>query len=680
MKQTILLTLIMIISLSGISQTPEINHEKYWYYRYRMKEYFINHGADIYHSLVGARRNSITGSDLRIANDQTVDMGWYMGILAMEYHLLNINGIEGDEDDTLTELYHLLNAFDRLEKCENKLYAASYPALIDGFFARKDAEIVDVTVPFDEVLSELNHNLTSQDGFGSKPPGHPTYINTLSSNQEDVSELEMSQDQLIHLLIGFASIKRAFQNEDNYFYDYISKSWRSFNFHQRAIDRVHLMTIYAANSGYLWGPEPWVIYRPDHVTPVWNGGDLGGFMLPYSYGLAEAANYITGGLYHDGYSLVAYPTWLSISHGVSGKDHNNVMELILGTIGNSWTQLTVNGSMPSDYFIYNKSFDKNHDYFYIPFYRYLHQKDSPYERNSHILATLNDAPSCGPYRYEENGTIHFDYCDCDVPAKAGPGWAAHNRYRRTIEEANGSGSYDEKGNFPGLDYMITFNLYRLLHGGSSYYNMMKSNLNQIYPYQQNGTWYGIESNPANLRTFESFECNSEIETNANGDGSLNLIASNSIKLTPGFHVYQGAHFSAKVEEFDCWEAGGNGNRPSYFHDNGYVYNYNPDPMEVLDEDKEDKSYRSNNLNEEELFESKLFIFPNPAQNQIQIQVSDFEISIFQLIIRDVYGNTAFIKPNYQSGESLDISALSNGIYIAEAVIDGRVYQEKFVVL
>lgn len=78
--------------------------------------------------------------------------------------------------------------------------------------------------------------------------------------------------------------------------------------------------------------------------------------------------------------------------------------------------------------------------------------------------------------------------------------------------------------------------------------------------------------------------------------------------------------------------------------------------------------------------SKMKIYPNPAKHQIRVQFEGVRFSTYQLTIIDVYGNTALFKNDYQSGNELDISSLTNGIYIAEAIIDGRVYQEKFVVL
>ena len=61
MKKYILLLVFFSIELTAFTQTHEQNHEKYWYYRYRMKHYFTAAGSDLYQGLVSARRNEYKG-------------------------------------------------------------------------------------------------------------------------------------------------------------------------------------------------------------------------------------------------------------------------------------------------------------------------------------------------------------------------------------------------------------------------------------------------------------------------------------------------------------------------------------------------------------------------------------------------------------------------------------------
>jgi hypothetical protein len=115
----LLVLFILQLSLIGYSQTAEYNHEKYWHYRYRMKHYFNPTGPDIYQSMVGARRNSWMDTDITFG-DQTLDMGWYMGILAIEYNLLKYRNDPDELNETLTDLYYLMKAFERLDRNEGR--------------------------------------------------------------------------------------------------------------------------------------------------------------------------------------------------------------------------------------------------------------------------------------------------------------------------------------------------------------------------------------------------------------------------------------------------------------------------------------------------------------------------------------------------------------------------------
>ena len=687
MKKGIIFLLLMGVLLDLFSQTHEQNHEKYWYYRYRMKHYFSAAGPNLYQGLVSARRNSWNGKNIYYG-DQTIDMGWYMGALAMEYYLLKPYNNEDELNETLTELYYLMKAFERLDMNEGSPPFEDYPELRDGFFLRKDAEMLN-GINEQPVIDQMNYKLGEDDIYGTKPPGHPTFANNLEHGDSDGYHMfHMSQDHLIHLLIGFASVKRSFEFEDISFIDYTTGNTISYNFYQEALLNVDNMVQYARNQGHEHGAWRWFIYTPAG-DKVFRGAD----MRLYSYGLAAAGGMLTGGNYHNSVSNLNYQTWQGFMTFNSDESNTN-MELILATIGRSW------GPLATDNYIYPKSryirqgiymANLNWDFFYIPFYEYINIVDSPFDtqegdnRLEKLVIELNNAPTCGPYQYATSGeNMYYDYCGDLIPRNSGPGWAHHNRYRRN--EAEADGDHEEIGNFPGIDYMITYNLYRALHGGAAYHNMINTYLKQDYPYEQGGEWYGTESNPANLRAFETFECNNEIETNTNGDWSLNLIASNSIKLTPGFHVYQGAHFSAQIEEYDCWAAGGNGsNKSSFFHDNGYVYNYNKKPMDMAMQTDINKPDEHIILNQPPEFKQAktqsglLTVYPNPAKNQITIKINSPLFESTPLTIRDIYGNIAITKAEFKGG-IIDVSQLSNGVYLVEVSVDGVVYQERLVVL
>lgn len=132
--------LFFVFSLQSISQnnfnasmTSEL-HEKYWFYRERLK-YFVIQGEGPGKSVVFGSRNHWESSDITIA-DQTIKLGWYISVLATEYKLLGSQSLETDQ--TLTELYYAIQAFERLDLCEKNDPWFREESEKDGFFMPRD--------------------------------------------------------------------------------------------------------------------------------------------------------------------------------------------------------------------------------------------------------------------------------------------------------------------------------------------------------------------------------------------------------------------------------------------------------------------------------------------------------------------------------------------------------------
>jgi len=722
----LIVVLISLLTQTGTGQTnplfPEF-HEKYWFYRERLK-YFVEPGRGIGESIMLDTRNSNLYGEYRVG-DQTYDMGWYMGILATEYYLLNQSGQSQDVlNQTLTELYYAMRAFTRLDMCEEFEPWDDFSEK-DGFFMRHDIQLTTGDAEFDE--SYLNHGLTSEDIVTSSPPGLPSYIDDFDggdNNYDEWVKTAMSQDHAALVIMGFGFVIKCLPKGEIDFVNTMNGEDDSYNFVQHAKNSIIDVGNYIGNvdlqHGHSWRPPLdedddfsdllrsvfgddipvdidgyWTIFDPNRDIVK-----RGYWAFVFRYGFKEAIRKLTNhtvptdvpGSIGDGDGV-----WKKWADAPIGKYYSRLFACVLAAIGDSW-----NSTIPmkeTDDRINDLLTSNDHAWFYTLMYIFFqkdHNLNSEYINNGDngtnnseatIEIWLNEAPFCGPYSYgnpNAGDNMYFEFCDCELPKVAADQWGSQNRFRHQFSEQ--MGYHWLKGNFPGLDYMLFYNLYHYYrnwwygwdYGYIPYRNMINSVVEQDYPYAENGSYNGTTSNPANLRAFNSFEYNGTVSEENGNNGELNLIAGESIKLTPGFHVYQGAHFSAKVEEFDCWEAGGNGNnKSSYFHDNGYVYNYNPDPMEVINDETTDLSDDDFKV---KILENHFIAFPNPAKNQIQFQFKNATTSSYALIIRDVYGNTIITEPNYQSGAVLNISTLSNGIYIAEVVIDGRVYQEKFVVL
>ncbi len=142
------------------------NLEKYWFYRYRLVEDFTYVGPKIGETMIAYRRtkgddyDASRNNTLDFADDQTNDLGTYIGVLSTEYKQLKDNGLSTSR--TLWELQYAQNAFDRLRKHGTEYYSDmqttydySLPieaALItgditNGFFVRDDVPFWDFILP-----------------------------------------------------------------------------------------------------------------------------------------------------------------------------------------------------------------------------------------------------------------------------------------------------------------------------------------------------------------------------------------------------------------------------------------------------------------------------------------------------------------------------------------------------
>lgn len=219
LKTKLSILLISIFSLQAISQNnfnssmaTEL-HEKYWFYRDRLK-YFVIPGEGPGKSVVFGSRNHWEFPDITIA-DQTIKLGWYISVLATEYQRLGSQSLETDQ--TLTELYYAIQAFERLDLCEKNDPWFREESEKDGFFMRSDVQLMNGEVEID--FDQFNFGMTEEDDYRSRPPGLPAYIDNIwytmngDITPQDKKLDAMSQDQVAHMLLGLAMVVKCFPNE-----------------------------------------------------------------------------------------------------------------------------------------------------------------------------------------------------------------------------------------------------------------------------------------------------------------------------------------------------------------------------------------------------------------------------------------------------------------------------------
>jgi MYXO-CTERM domain-containing protein len=235
--------------------------------------------------------------------DGTINLGWYMGILATEAAILGNPAVYpgADQGDagalgkTLDELYYALAAMERLDHIADAAFPdpCTQTPSTNGFFLRDD-------VP---------------DGFHSNFPG-------LTSTQSDfidptLTNKEMSQDQVYHLLMGFALVKHLVLPSVTV----KGKALRSWAQEQ------------SKRIGEHFAIDNWVIKNPACANRSVNRGEQA---IGFSAGTRLAFSFISDGTYAPTTPLDVWDTLKSPNNPVYSDADNLHMAMAIGAVGNGW--------------------------------------------------------------------------------------------------------------------------------------------------------------------------------------------------------------------------------------------------------------------------------------------------------------------------------------------------------
>src|ERR1700722_12311845 len=155
LKSVIIVLMVLLFFLKpfiNYGQNAGVNLEKYWKYREALKNYLVV--GNCQGCSIPARSRSNTGN---IGwSDATAQLGYYIGVLAMEYYLEHNIGYDNHLSETSTELYYALEAINRLDMMAEFAWRKTSPYLQDprvtndpdyhtsdlnGFFIRDDVVI-----------------------------------------------------------------------------------------------------------------------------------------------------------------------------------------------------------------------------------------------------------------------------------------------------------------------------------------------------------------------------------------------------------------------------------------------------------------------------------------------------------------------------------------------------------
>ena len=522
---------------------------KYWMYRMRL-EYFISPGTNGQSRgeyMVAGIRNK-QGTDVISYGDQMVHFGYYLGVLATEWQLLE--RFSQDNSATLDELNHALDAFVRVDLCESRMPWYKNADVYDGFFMRQD-----VPEDFITMHPDLNKDLDPSVMAGMPEPGNPGYVEHVSANDyknwdvdpggtpyysyQTPSEMKygaMSQDNAIGLLKGLALVHKCIPS--------------GYYAHEKASE------IAGKVISKIWGAGSWIILDPNG-DQVPRGSNAYFYAIPLTITNLAMDNIA---LPSPAIAANANVTWQAMQY-IPNNPMNNCMTMTMAALCNCWNGGLTGfpGINTSQGCIYQLSEQDNWDTFYLLLWAYLHDKNPGLLSMQKVRDQLAAAPCNGPYCYD---SVH------DV--LSGNGWASTYKFEQGSDYQN-NGKLGSQGNYNGLDFMLLYNLYCLVNLNEHNTQMIFIDarhqvLYRAYPYCVNTTSAQIRgdgAHPVFKAAFESITSTELVDNLVHGNigascgvgnydpGYVVYRAGERITLKPGFKVSQGAYFRAYIQKISC---------------------------------------------------------------------------------------------------------------------------------
>jgi Secretion system C-terminal sorting domain len=522
MKKYLILLIILFLGISFIKaqMTQQQMLDLYWHYRWRLVNYFEVVGMGAGESTPAAYRNGEFFPNYMEWVDGPVVDGYYIGVLATEYRLLNENN--QDCSETIMELYYALHAIFRLDSlADNKLGSGNPTISFSNFLGFVPGD--DVPSDFVSTYSnELNLNISPSSIHWVTGSGKPVYVNSTSAEYPDwlTDGTEYpSCDQYGSLLMGLALAAEYAPNYDVTFTWYDTRGSLcscTANLQQMAKQLGAGILNYIANYSYNYdlGTTGYILYGPGGTQgpgPITTGG---GNAEPYEIPMSNMASNIfntsipVNSLNVLGWGALA-PEMLQIQYwnttnstcnlvyntycGDGADNTNEVLSIVYTAIGNSWNSTQFSSARDEIQWLgsdnqclsvcaaYTNHYGKNIFYQGVLTALYTSNDNLADFDFCGAYEMLSEAPSDGPFTHSYSGYIG-DF--------APNGWASDRRFIDVPPACDGQVytmvppllTVQPTGNYNGLDYMLMYNLYCLC-SQMEFANTINIPTSCTYPYE-----------------------------------------------------------------------------------------------------------------------------------------------------------------------------------------------------
>lgn len=664
-------TLLLLLVVTNMhAQTPLLNLQKYWHYRQRLNDKFmiVSSGNEIGTNIPASIRKGVgIFTNALEFGDATVELSYYMAVLATEYRLLK--DYNQPYTKTLDELHYAMLAFERLD------YGAEYHYRVilnkplyyyyiqgikinvymdetdfNGFFIRDDVDFMFTRTwapvhPFfyetDSVTSDGIAGLAFDDITGD-------FIGIKPNAGDDIYKAEMSQDQVWNLVTAFAIIEEMLADNTTLYNDIngnptTMRQW-AINTTKRVLQ--YMKVTYKSDGLVDIYTDYWAIANPVTAEIVHRGGSKSD-LYPFAGLFSAVGTKITG-----------------------TQIHNSIYEPIFDVqlpAGNYWSdhgQLLLRSCLDSSKYNYLYSNSLNYidelpfTFEHAPVINLLlsKNKNELYFNNdldSYIESLLNSAPYNGPFNYGDS---------------TAPGFS--KRWSGTCEYSNPFQAFQTynnwfSGEYNGLDYMLLHNLYWL-----TFVQKLPLTDNCIYGTLPGADGFASVNSPltygGNYKTFVQAEFLS--------GSKVTLTSGTSIYFKTGTKFVSGSSFKGSVRTVQ------DHNYPDYINTEYNYWCYTPSKKSGK------KSTESSFMNVNQISNLKASdiaknvasdfnVFPNPFSKSFSVQLDTSDPVVFKIY---TVNGECLMETTITGHQNIDMSSYPTGVYLVKGILHGNVISKKIV--